>query len=187
MSTAESSAGKTAVNGIRTAFGVGGVIALIVGILILVWPGHTASVITAIIAIYAIAGGLVYAGLGIFSKTMGGWSRIGHIILGILFIIAGIIAFANLGATTAWLAVFLGILVGIMWIIEGVVALTALGGSKSKGWSLFFAILSIVAGLIVLFSPLWSAVVLWWLFGISLVVLGIIQIVRAFTFSSKDL
>jgi len=34
----------------------------------------------------------------------------------------------------------------------------------------------------VLFSPLWGAVVLWWLFGISLVVLGIIQIVRAFKY-----
>lgn len=181
MSTA-AAADKSAVTGIRTALGIGGVIAVIVGILILVWPGKTAAVITAIIAIYAIAGGLVYAGLGIFAKGMGGWARIGHIVLGVLFIIAGIIAFANLGATTVWLAVFLGILVGIMWIVEGIVALTALGGSSSKGWSIFFAIISIIAGIVLLFSPLWGAVVLWWLLGISLVVLGIVQIIRAFTF-----
>jgi uncharacterized membrane protein HdeD (DUF308 family) len=187
MSTEAAPAGKAAVNGIRTAFGVGGVIALIVGILILVWPAKTAAVVTAIIAIYAIAGGLVYAGLGIFSKSMGGWSRVGHIVLGILFIIAGVIAFLNLGATTVWLAVFLGILVGIMWIVEGIVALTALGGSRSKGWSIFFAIISIIAGIVLLFSPFWGAAVLWWLLGISLVVLGIIQIVRAFTFSNADL
>ena len=91
---------KAAVNGIRTALGLGGVIALIVGILILVWPGRTAMVVAAIIAVYAIVGGLVYAGLGIFSKTMGGWARIGHIVLGILFVVAGIIALTNLGATT---------------------------------------------------------------------------------------
>jgi len=181
MSTA-SAAEKSAVNGIRTAFGVGGVIALIVGILILVWPAKTAVVVTAIIAIYAVAGGLVYAGLGIFSKSMGGWARVGHIVLGLLFIVAGIIAFFNLGATTAWLAVFLGILVGIMWIVEGIVALTTLGSSSSKAWSVFFAIISIIAGVVLLFSPLWGAVVLWWLLGISLVVLGIVQIVRAFTF-----
>lgn len=181
MST-ESAAEKSAVNGIRTALGVGGVLAVIVGILILVWPGKTAAVVAAIIAMYAIVAGLVYAGLGIFSKTKGGWARVGHILLGILFIIAGVVALFNLTATTAWLAVFIGILVGIMWIVEGIVALSTLGDAASKGWSIFFAILSIVAGLVVLFSPVWGAVVLWWLLGISLVVLGIINIVRAFTF-----
>lgn len=174
---------KAAVNGIRTALGLSGAIALIVGILILVWPGRTAIVVTAIIAVYAIVGGLVYAGLGIFSKSMGGWSRVGHIVLGIIYVVAGFIAFFNLGMTTAWLAVFLGILVGIMWIVEGVVALTTLGGATSKGWTVFFAILSIVAGIVLLFSPLYIAL-LWLLLGVSLVVLGIIQIVRAFTFKT---
>lgn len=173
---------RAAVNGIRTALGLSGAIALIVGILILVWPGRTAVVVTAIIAVYAIVGGLVYAGLGIFSKTMGGWSRVGHIVLGLLYVIAGVIAFFNLGMTAAWLAVFIGLLVGIMWIVEGIVALTTLGDATSKGWTIFFAILSIVAGIVLIFSPLWGALVLWWLLAISLVVLGIIQIVRAFTF-----
>jgi uncharacterized membrane protein HdeD (DUF308 family) len=186
MST-ESAAEKSAVNGVRTALGIGGVLAVIVGILVLAWPGKTAMVVTAIIAIYAIAAGLVYAGLGIFSKSKGGWARIGHIALGILFIIAGVVAFLNLSQTTAWLALFLGILVGIMWIVEGIVSLSTLGDAASKGWTIFFAIVSIIAGIVLLFSPLWGAVVLWWLLGISLIVLGIIQVVRAFTFGSKDL
>lgn len=184
MSTA-SEAAKSAVNGIRTALGIGGVLAVIVGILILAWPGKTLAVVTAIIAIYAIAAGLVYAGLGIFSKTKGGWARVGHILLGILFIIAGVVALFNLAATTAWLLVFIGILVGIMWIVEGIVALSTLGDAASKGWSIFFAILSIIAGVIVVFSPIWGAVVLWWILGISLVVLGVINIVRAFTFKGE--
>lgn len=181
MSTA-SSIEKSATNGIRTALGVGGVLSIILGILILVWPGKTAMVVTAIIAIYAIAAGLVYAGLGIFAAGKGGWSRLGHIVLGVLFVIAGIVAFTNLGATTAWLAVFVGILVGIMWIIEGVVALSTLGASASRGWTIFFAIISIIAGITLLFSPLFGAVVLWWLLGISAVVLGVIQVFRAFSF-----
>ncbi|WP_455132686.1 HdeD family acid-resistance protein [Microbacterium aurum] len=180
--TAEPSLEKAATNGIRTALGLGGVLSVILGILILVWPGKTAMVVTAIIAIYAIIAGLVYAGLGIFSKDRGGWSRIGHIVLGVLFVIAGIIAFINLGASTAWLAVFLGILVGIMWIVEGVVALSTLGDAPPKGWTIFFAIMSIIAGVVLLFSPLWGAIVLWWVLGISAIVLGIIQIFRAFSF-----
>ncbi len=187
MSTDTSPAAKSAVNGIRTFLGLSGLVALIVGILILVWPGKTAVVVAAIIAIYAIVGGLVYLGLGIFSKTMGGWARIGHIVLGLIYVVAGVIAFTNLAHTAVWLAVFLGILVGVMWIVEGVVSLTTLGGAASKGLTIFFAILSIIAGVILLMSPLWGAVVLWWLLGISLVVLGILQIVRAFTFSAKDI
>jgi len=186
MST-EYAAEKSAVNGIRTALGIGGVLAVIAGILILVWPGKTAMFVTAIIAIYAIAAGLVYAGLGIFSKAKGGWARVGHILLGILFIIAGVVALFNLGQTAVWLALFIGILVGILWIVEGIVSLSTLSDAGSKGWTIFFAILSIIAGLVVLFSPIWGTVVLWWLLGISLIVLGIINIVRAFTFGKGDL
>ena len=176
-----SSGNSSLASGIRTAIGVGGVLAVIVGILILVWPGRTAMVATAIIAIYAIAAGIVYAALGIFAKGTGGWARVGYIVLGILFIIAGIVAFANLAQTTACLAVFLGVLVGIMWIVEGIVALSTLGDSSSKIWTIIFAILSIIAGVVLLFSPLYVAV-LWVLLGISLIILGIVNVVRAFSY-----
>ena len=184
MST-ESSAEKSAINGIRTALGVGGVLAVIAGLFILFQPANAAFVVTIVIAIYAIVAGLVYAGLGIFSKQRGGWSRVGHIALGVLFIIAGIVALANLQQTTAWLAIFIAILVGIMWIVEGIVALSTLGDARSKVWSIIFAIISIIAGLYLLFNAFIGAAVLWWLLGIALVVLGIINIVRAFTYKGE--
>jgi len=173
---------RPVLNGIRTTLGISGVLALLLGILILVWPDRTAMVAVAIVAVYAIAAGLVYAGLGIFSAQKGGWARVGHIVLGVLFVIAGIVAFINLPAATAWFGVFIGVLVGIMWIIEGIVSLTTLELAASKGWTIFFAILSIVAGIVLLFAPLWGAVTLWWLLGISAIVLGVVQIIRAFTF-----
>lgn len=176
----ENSALGTATNGIRTALGVSGILALVVGILVLVWPGRTAVVVAAIIAIYAIIAGIVYASIGIFSKTMRTWPRIGHVVLGLVFIIAGIIAFMNLTLATELLAILLGVLVGIMWIVEGIVALSSLGDTSSKVWSILFAIISIIAGIVLLLSPLWGAAVLWWLLGISLIVLGIINVVRAF-------
>ncbi|MGP3536761.1 HdeD family acid-resistance protein [Microbacterium sp. RD1] len=172
---------RSAVTAIRAALGVSGALSLIVGILILVWPGRTAAVAVAILAIYAIIAGIVYAGLGIFSKGMKAWSRIGHIVLGLLFVAAGIIALANLAAATASFALFLGILIGILWIVEGIVALSTLGEAGSRGWTIFFAIISILAGIVLLFSPYYVAL-LWLFIGISLIVLGIFQIIRAFTF-----
>lgn len=180
--TTAAGAEKAAVNGIRTALGVGGVLALLAGIIILVWPDKAAAVTAIIIAIYLVIAGLIYAGLGIFSKEKGGWARVGHIALGILFVIAGILALISPLAFAGWLALFLAILIGITWIIEGIVAFSTLGDSSSKGWSIFFAIISIVAGLVVITSPLYAALLLWLFLGISLVVLGIINIVRAFTF-----
>lgn len=180
--SAQSTAASSAVNGIRTAIGIGGVLAIIVGILILVWPGKTAAVVVAIIAIYAIVAGLAYAGLGVFSKTKGGWARVGHIVLGVLFIIAGVVALLNLASATAWFAVFFGLFVGIGWIIEGIVSLSTLGDASSKIWTIIFAAISIIAGITLIVAPIWGAVVLWWLLAISLVILGVINLIRAFTF-----
>lgn len=88
-----------ATNGIRFALGFGGVLAIVVGALILLWPAKTAMIVTAIVAVYAIIAGIVYATGGIFSKTRGGWARVGLIVLGVLFIGAGIVAFANTAKT----------------------------------------------------------------------------------------
>lgn len=171
-----------ATRAIRIGLGISGALSLLVGILILVWPGRTAAVAVGIIAVWAILGGLVYAALGLVSRDSGGWSRIGHVVLGVLFVIAGIVALANIAAATVSFAVFLGVFVGILWIIEGVVALTTLGGAGSRGWSIFFAVVSILAGIVLVFSPLYGAALLWIFLGASLLVIGIFQLVRAFTF-----
>ncbi len=176
-----SSTTNPAVGAVRTALGISGALSLVIGLLILIWPGRTAQVAVGIIAVYVIIAGLVNIGIGLFWRS--GWARIGHLALGLLFILAGIFSFVNLPAATAWFGVFVGTLVGILWIIEGVVALTTVGhGSKARAWTIFFAIVSIVAGVVLLFSPLLGAVTLFVLIGFSLIVLGIFQIVRAVQF-----
>lgn len=177
---------KSLFKSIRITLAVSGAIALIAGIVLLVWPLKTAVLVTGIIASYLIIAGLVYIGLGIFSGKKGGWARAGHIILGVLYIVAGVIAFLNLTAATITLALITAIFLGVSWIVDGVVALTLLNKDGSKAWTIIYAILSIAAGVIVIFSPLLAAVALWWVLGITLVVLGIIQIVRAITLGREE-
>lgn len=177
---------KSLFKSIRITLAISGAIALIAGIVLLVWPLKTAVLVTGIIAAYLIVAGIVYVGLGIFSGKNRGWARIGHIVLGLLYIVAGVIAFVNLQAATISLALITAIFLGISWIIDGVVSLTLLNKDGSKAWTIIYAILSIVAGVIVLFSPLLAAVALWWVLGITLVVLGIIQIVRAITLGKDE-
>lgn len=172
---------KSLFKSIRISLAVSGVIALIAGIVLLVWPLKTAMMVTAIVASYLVIAGLVYIGLGIFSGKKGGWGRLGHIILGVLYIVAGIVAFVNLTAATATLALVTAIFLGVSWIIDGVVSLTLLNKDGSTAWTIIYAILSIAAGVIVIFSPLLAAVALWWVLGFTLVILGVIQIIRAIT------
>lgn len=171
---------------IRIALAVAGVLALIAGIVLLVWPIKSAVIITGVFASYLVIAGLVYIGLGVFTGGRAGWSRAGHIILGLLFIVTGVIAFANLTAAAATLALIVVVFIGISWIVDGVVALTLLGSDGSRVWTLLYAILSVIAGIIVLFSPVVAGLAFWLLLGISLVALGVVQIVRAITFGKGD-
>lgn len=172
-------------NGIRAALGVSGLVSLIVGIVILVWPGKTAVVVAGIVAAYALIAGIVNIAIGIFSRKLGGWARVGYLVLGAVFLISSILAFANLGATAAGLGILLGVVIGISWIMEGVAGLTMLGGAASRVWAILYAIISIVAGIMLLTSPLWGVAVLALLLGFSLVILGVVQIVRALRFSAS--
>ena len=186
MST-ESSAEKSAINGIRTALGVGGVLAIIAGLFILVWPAQgrirrdrrsSRSTRSSPASSTRVS--------GIFSKQRGGWSRVGHIALGVLFIIAGIVALANLHADHR-VARHLPRNPRRHHVDRrgNRRALHARRRRARRCWSIIFAIISIIAGIVLLFSPLWGAAVLWWLLGIALVVLGIINVVRAFTFKGE--
>ena len=171
----------SAFKAIRVSLGVAGVISLIAGIVLLVWPVKSAVIVTGIFASYLIVAGLVYIGLGIFSSSKGGWARVGHIVLGLLYVAAGIIAFANLGAAALTLAVITVVFIGVSWLFDGIVSLTLLAGDGSRIWTIVYAVLSIIAGVYVLFNVLAAGVVLWIFLGVSLVVLGLVQIIRAFT------
>lgn len=177
---------KSFFKSIRVALAVSGVLALLAGIALLVWPVKSAVIVTAIFASYLIVAGVVYIGLGIFSRAKGGWSRVGHIVLGLLYIVAGVIAFFNLNVAAATLALVVVIFIGVSWIVDGVVALSLLGSDGSRVWTLIYAIFSIIAGIIVLFSPVIAGFALWLLLGISLVVLGIVQIIRAITLGKDE-
>lgn len=171
--------------GARLALLIGGLAALGFGVAVLVWPTKAAVALTGVIAVYAIVAGIVYAAIGLFSKDLGAGGRIGHVVLGILYVIAGAFAFGSLQQSAAFLALFLTIMVGVLWIIEGFAALFTLGRAGSKILAIVFAIVSIVAGFTLLSSPLWGAVFLWWFLGIALIVLGALNVIRALT-GKKD-
>ncbi|MCB0911773.1 MAG: DUF308 domain-containing protein [Propionibacteriaceae bacterium] len=176
---------RKAVGMVRGALGVAGLIALIMGVVILAWPAKSASVVAGFVAVYALIAGVVAIAIGIFSRRRRGWARVGHLALGAVFLVTAILAFANLGTARDVLAVLIGVVVGFTWLVEGVVALALIADAPSKVWTVVYSVITIVAGAVLITSPLWGAAILWLLLGISLVVSGIVQLVRAFRFGSK--
>lgn len=164
---------------VRLALVIGGLIAIGFGIAVLLWPAKTAVAITGVLAVYAIIAGIVYASIGLLAKSHGTGSRVGHVLLGLLWVIAGAYAFASLQQSAAFLAIFITVMIGVMWIIEGFTALFTLGESGAKGVTIVFAIISVLAGVSLLSTPVWGAGFLWWLLGISLIVLGALNVFRA--------
>lgn len=177
--------GRKATDLVRMIMGIGGVVALIIGVLILLNPVESGAVMMSFVAIlfaiYMVIAGLVFLGSMIFSKTMSGWRRVGNAVLGLLYLIAGIIVFGNLGATAAVLTALLSIFIGVVWIIEGILAFAAARQSPSKVWSIIYGIISIIAGIVLIVTPMVAAVTLWILVGAALAVMGVVQIVRAFS------
>ena len=173
---------QRAKNTIRVLYGVIGVAAVILGAALLFWPGKT-------LAVFAIALGLYFlvAGIGrVISAiaTLGlpsGW-RVLDVMVGAILAIGGIVMLRNATLSGQTLAIFVTLVVGIGWVMEGVMALAESWALPSSGWAVLYAVLSIVAGVTLLFSPAGSAVFLAIFCGVALIVTGISALIRAFTF-----
>jgi uncharacterized membrane protein HdeD (DUF308 family) len=182
LSLDEKNLTKSAIGAVRAAFGIGGAVALILGIVLLVWPEKTLALVAIILGINFIVLGIIRLALSIFTSGVSGGLRVLGILFGILLIILGVVAIKNAETAGELLAILLVVIIGIGWIIEGVLALVESGNAPSRGWAITFGIISILAGIVVLVIPTTSAAVLILVAGISLVILGIVGIVRAISF-----
>ncbi|AIY02579.1 hypothetical protein ART_2980 [Arthrobacter sp. PAMC 25486] len=176
---------EKAVKGLRLAFAVSGAAALILGIILLLWPTKTLAVVAVFLGInFLITGGIKVA-VGIFSHSLSSGMRILDVLLGVIIMVAGIIALRNSAATGELLLLFTVIMIGIGWIIEGIVAMVEAGKGQSRVWAIVFGAISVLAGIMVLAVPTWTAAWLLLMTAIMLIILGIVGLVRAFTFGKE--
>ena len=167
---------------IRTIMGVMGVIGVILGLALLLRPDKTLIAVTVVLGIYFIISGVVRLATSIVSKGLpGGWRVLG-VLFGALIAVGGIVIVRNTALSASALTLLVTIIVGISWIMEGVMSLAASWGLPHSGWAIFSGIVSIIAGVIVMIYPLSSVIFLVIFSGCALLVLGVVSIIRAFTF-----
>ena len=173
---------NSAITWVRVALGLLGAAALVIGVLMVFAPAKTAVALAWLLGIYWIIAGIGYVAVGALAKGMTVGARVLDIVLGVLMVVAGITVVSSPTETAIILGLFLGIYIGVLWVVEGIVTLLQSGDAPSRLWAIVFGVISIVAGVALFSSPWWGIQVLFLWTGIGLIVLGIVQLVRAFQF-----
>lgn len=167
---------------IRIIYGVVGVVAVLLGLALLIWPGKTLVVFAVALGIYfLISGAIRIIGAIVENGLPGGW-RVLDILVGILLAVGGVVMLKNTVLSTAMLTILVTLAVGIGWMMEGIMALVETWRLPSSGWAIFYGVISIIAGIVVLFSPFASMLWLIIFAGCAMLVMGVVAIVRAFRF-----
>jgi len=157
-----------------------GILSLILGVLVLAWPGISILVAAVAFGVYLLISGIAQV-IFAFSLQVSAGSRILLFISGAASLILAVLAFRHFGQGYAIL--LLAIWIGIGFIFRGVATtISAISDPNlpGRGWSIFVGVISLLAGIIVLASPFASIVTLAIVVGVWFVVIGVFEIVSSF-------
>ncbi len=162
-----------------------GIASVILGVLLVLHP-FTGVVFAAILlGAYLLVSG-IYQVVFAFSMHVSAGGRILMFISGAAALILGILSFRSFLITeddaTGFL--LLAIWVAVGFIFRGVAtAASAISdpGMPGRSWEIFFGVISILAGIVVMAWPIRSLALLAWVTGIWLIVSGLFEIASAFS------
>ncbi len=161
-----------------------GTISVLVGVVMVVWPGKTVLVIAVFFGAWLLVSG-IFQVIEAFSHGLDGGARALYAISGVCGIILGLLCFRS-----AWQAAeILALLLGLAWIIRGTLTFVtgvSLKGAGGRGWVIFGGILLFLGGVMVLVWPTILLPTLALIAGIWLVVFGIVEIIGAFEVRKLD-
>ncbi|MFB2556143.1 HdeD family acid-resistance protein [Herbiconiux liangxiaofengii] len=171
----------TAARWLKAGLWVRAILSVVLGIVVLVLafnnPDAIAYTIATLFAVYFWIIGLMRIVQGIVSRDSSGGLRALGIILGVLLIVAGVVAIRNPVVSLIALA----LVIGFSWIVEGVLAVMETAQDSSKWFGTILGVISVVAGITVIFLPLESIGILVLFAGISLIITGVFAAMTAFT------
>ena len=152
-----------------------GILAVIVGVIAIAWPGVTILALVILFAVYAFMAAGLQAARAFSSRNAG--PVFGHLLLGLIDLAAGVVALVWPGPT----ALVLVLVVGIWAFIGGCLEIfAAFGSGETAGTRALFilgGLVSIAFGVVIFARPNVGAVTLALLFGLFSLTYGFSQIV----------
>ena len=160
-----------------------GLVAIVLGVVVLAWPASTLVVLGVLFGLYLVISGVLQISMAAAPHISGGLRALGFI-GGALFILLGLFCFRSAFESL----VLLGIWIGIGWLFRGISGTFAVLDAPSfpgRGWTLFFSIITALAGIVLITDPVGSVAALAVLAGIWLVILGAMEVGHAFALRSR--
>jgi uncharacterized membrane protein HdeD (DUF308 family) len=152
-----------------------GISATVFGVLAVVWPGITLLTLVIFYGVVALIDGIAGIALGVRSGVNGRtwWEMI---LLGLLGVIAGAVAFLWPGLTAVVLLVVIALWAIIRGILEIIGAITLRKIIQGEWLLILSGVLSIGFGVLLLLRPAAGALAVMWLIGIYMIAFGITTI-----------
>lgn len=169
---------------------VSGVLALILGVLILAWPGRTILAAAVLFGIYLLITGVAQTIFAFSLPVMSAGGRVLLFLSGTASVILAVLCFRHFNSDEEALAVLLlAIWIAVGFIFRGVATTVAAISDPAlpgRGWQIFVGAVSLLAGLVTLASPFASLVVLAVVVASWLIIIGLVEIVTAFKIRSAS-
>jgi uncharacterized membrane protein HdeD (DUF308 family) len=161
-----------------------GVLAVILGVMVLAWPAITLFVAAIFFGAYLLVTGISQV-IFAFSLHVSAGGRVLLFLSGAAALILAVLSFRSLQQSILLLAIW----IGIGFIFRGVAtAVSAISDATlpGRGWEIFIGVISLIAGVVMLASPFESLATLTQVVGIWLIILGLFEAMSAFGIRSAS-
>ena len=155
-----------------------GVFNVILGVVMLVWPGPSIIVAAVLFGVFLALSGIAQFIAAVGLPVASGGARFLLLLSSAVSIILAVLAFRHF--EEGYGILLLAIWIGIGFIFRGVSAMAAAISDTAfpgRGWAIFFGAITAIGGVVVLAYPFDSIVVLTLVAGSWLIVIGVLEIV----------
>ena len=157
---------------------VAGIAAIALGVFVLAWPGETLKVVGVMFGIYLLVSGILQLAAA-FGPHVPGGMRALNFLVGALSVLLGLICFRGAAESLLLLALW----IGFGWLLRGFMLVSVAASTEdlpARGWQMFFGVITLLAGIVLIVSPFHSLAALTLVSGLWLLVIGVAEVVHAF-------
>jgi uncharacterized membrane protein HdeD (DUF308 family) len=157
------------------AFTLRGILSVLFGIAAVFWPGITLLTLLYLFSAWVLVDGVI--------RIVTGISRIGSHRLGFLTMLVGLFQLGvgvyllrHPGVSFATLILLIGFLLIVGGVVEVVASLTSTDSATGRTLSIIVGVITVLAGILMLFQPAASGVAFVWILGLYALITGPIMI-----------
>ena len=161
-----------------------GVFVFLVGLCLVVWPESASEILIKVLGVLLILSGVITVVYGLATNTFQNLKGMSLITLGsaVLFIIAGAVLLAETGFFIELIGFVFGVILALYGLLQIIHTYNIAKGIRGRFWLYLVPAIIFAVGIAMCFFPRENIKLLCIIFGISLMLLGAVELVLVFKF-----